>query len=103
MIKHSSFTVYPIEVESALEAHPAVALCSVVGRPRAADEEVVAFVELRAGAGDSAEALRAFAAKRLAAYKLPALVHVLPQLPTLHNGKVDKTALRRLAASLGSD
>ena len=101
LIKHSSFSVYPVEVESVLEAHPAVASCSVVGRPRAADEEVVAFVELRSGADASPETLRSFAATRLAAYKCPALVYLVAQLPTLHNGKVDKTALRRMAASLG--
>jgi len=100
MIKHSSFSVYPIEVESALQAHPAVVSCCVVGRACAADEDVVAFVELRDGASDSPEALRSFAAARLAPYKRPAAIHVLQQLPTLHNGKVDKAALRRMAAEL---
>jgi long-chain acyl-CoA synthetase len=100
LIKHSSFSVYPVEVESVFEAHPAVAACSVVGRPRAADEEVIAFVALRAGASASSEALAAFAETRLATYKRPALVRVVAELPTLHNGKVDKTTLRRMAAVL---
>ena len=102
LIKHSSFSVYPVEVESALEAHPAVALCCVVGRAGVVDEDVIAFVELRAGARESPDALRSFAATRLAAYKRPSAVHILSQLPTLHNGKVDKASLRRLAVTLGA-
>ena len=50
LIIRSGLNVYPGEVESVLNAHPAVAQSVVVGRAIAdGNEEVVAFVELAAG------------------------------------------------------
>lgn len=100
LIKRSGYNVYPIEVETALNAHPGVAICAVVGRPRGADEEVLAFVQAREGVPLEAAELRAFLGARLAAYKRPGVIHVLADLPLLHNGKVDKTVIRRMAAAL---
>ncbi len=97
LIIRSGFNVYPIEVESVLNQHPAVSQSAVVGRAVAGDEEVVAFVELRAGATATAEALRAFAAERLAPYKRPSEVVVLAALPATSTGKVLKSKLRELA------
>ena len=97
MIKRSGYTVYPLDVEMALSAHPAAVLCGVVGRPHGADEEVVAFVQLKDGARDSAGDLLAFLAQRLAPYKIPGVLRIVSELPTLHNGKVDKAAMRRMA------
>jgi acyl-CoA synthetase (AMP-forming)/AMP-acid ligase II len=74
-----------------------VSQSAVVGRAVAGDEEVVAFVELRAGATATAEALRAFAAERLAPYKRPSEVVVLAALPATSTGKVLKSRLRELA------
>lgn len=103
LIKRSGYNVYPLDVETALNAHPAAAMCGVVGCPRGADEEVVAFVQLKEGAGDSAGDLLAFLAQRLAAWKLPGVLRIVPALPTLHNGKVDKAAMRRMALELPGD
>jgi long-chain acyl-CoA synthetase len=97
LIIRSGFNVYPIEVESVLNQHPAVSQSAVVGRAVRGNEEVVAFVELRAGAAPTPEALRAFVAERLAPYKQPAEIVVLTALPTTATGKVLKSRLRALA------
>ena len=58
----------------------------------------VAFVQLHAGATVSVDALRAFAAERLAEYKVPVRISVLDALPLNVNGKVDRSALAALVA-----
>jgi acyl-CoA synthetase (AMP-forming)/AMP-acid ligase II len=98
LIIRSGFNVYPIEVEGVLNEHPAVSQSAVVGRTVAGDEEVVAFVELRAGASATPAALAAFAGERLAPYKRPGEIVVLPALPATATGKVLKGRLRELAA-----
>jgi acyl-CoA synthetase (AMP-forming)/AMP-acid ligase II len=97
LIIRSGFNVYPVEVEAVLGQHPAVAQAAVVGRTVPGNEEVVAFVELRAGAAATAAALRAFAAARLAPYKVPAEIVVMAALPASATGKVLKATLRELA------
>ena len=96
-IKRSGYNIYPIDVEMALNAHPLIAISAVVGRPRNADEEVVAFIQLIENATLTEKEIIAFLKERLAAYKLPNVLQIVPQLPTLHNGKVDKVTIRRLA------
>ncbi len=97
LIIRSGFNVYPIEVEGVLNQHPAVSQSAVVGRTVSGDEEVVAFVELRGGAAATPEDLRAFAADRLAPYKRPVEIVVLPALPATSTGKILKSKLRELA------
>ena len=91
-------TVYPIEIESALHQHPAVAQVSVVGVPDERWGEVGhAFVVLRPGASATAEALLEHLRARLARYKVPKRVSFLPALPTSPAGKILKTELRTRA------
>jgi acyl-CoA synthetase (AMP-forming)/AMP-acid ligase II len=97
LIIRSGFNVYPVEVEGVLTQHPDVRQCAVVGRNVPGNEEVVAFVELREGAATSPAALAAFAAERLAPYKQPAEIVVLPALPASSTGKVLKSVLRERA------
>jgi acyl-CoA synthetase (AMP-forming)/AMP-acid ligase II len=101
LIIRSGFNVYPVEVESVLGQHPAVAQAAVVGRAVPGNEEVVAFVELRTGAAATPEALHAFAAARLAPYKVPAQIVVMAALPASATGKVLKGRLRELAQAGG--
>ena len=87
--------VYPIEVENALYAHPAVALAAVAGVPHAHWGEVgVAWVVLRGGMAAGPEELLAFLGERLARYKLPKVLLVRPDLPLTPAGKVAKETLR---------
>ena len=94
IIIRGASNIAPGEVESVLVQHPAVAAAGVVGAPDPHDGHVpVAFVELRPGAVASPEGLRAFAAERLAEYKVPLSIWVLDALPLNVNGKVDRPAL----------
>jgi acyl-CoA synthetase (AMP-forming)/AMP-acid ligase II len=97
LIIHSGFNVYPVEVESVLNAHPAVTHSAVVGRPVGGNEEVVAFVELAPGGSATPEELARFAAEALAPYKRPAEIVILPTLPAAASGKILKHRLRALA------
>ncbi|CAG0985245.1 fatty-acyl-CoA synthase [Burkholderiales bacterium] len=100
LIKHSGYTVYPADVEAALNAHPAVATCAVVGRPHGADEQIVAFAQLEDGASVTPADLAAFLAGRIADHKQPGLLRIVPHLPTLANGKADRMSLRKVALGL---
>ncbi|GAP38006.1 class I adenylate-forming enzyme family protein [Piscinibacter sakaiensis] len=102
LIIAGGFNVYPLEVENALNAHPAIVHSAVVAGQADGSETVVAFVELAAGEQLRLAALKAFLAARIAPYKHPRAVYVLPQLPTSPNGKVLKQPLRRVAAEGGS-
>jgi acyl-CoA synthetase (AMP-forming)/AMP-acid ligase II len=97
LIIRSGFNVYPVEVEGVLGQHPAVAQSAVVGRTVPGNEEVVAFIELRAGGAATPAELHAFAAARLAPYKVPAEIVVMSALPASATGKVLKAKLRELA------
>ncbi|WP_189442226.1 class I adenylate-forming enzyme family protein [Pseudoduganella dura] len=109
LIVRAGFNVYPLEVETLLNAHPRVVQSAVVGRPGPdGDEEVIAFVEARgegggSGAGDAAALageLSAGLRGQLAPYKLPARIVVVPALPAGATGKVLKAALRDMALAL---
>jgi acyl-CoA synthetase (AMP-forming)/AMP-acid ligase II len=97
LIIRSGFNVFPVEVESVLNAHPEVSQSAVVGRDVEGNEEVVAFVELVPGARVDARALVEFAAARLAPYKRPAEVIVMEKLPAAASGKLLKGRLKELA------
>jgi len=97
MIIRSGFNVYPAEVEAALMAFPAIELAAVVGQPLGAadagNEDVVAFVQLRAGHALDEQALQDHLRQQLAPYKRPSRVMVLAQLPMTASGKLRKREL----------
>jgi acyl-CoA synthetase (AMP-forming)/AMP-acid ligase II len=99
LIIRSGFKVYPLEVETVLNAHPAVTQSAVVGRSLPdGNEEVVAFVQPAAGQPLSAEALREWAGARLAPYKRPARIVFMDSLPAAASGKVLKHRLKESVA-----
>jgi long-chain acyl-CoA synthetase len=97
LIIRSGFNVHPVEVEAVLNAHPEVTQSAVVGRSTGNDEEVIAFVELIAGARVTPAELMQFAAASLAPYKRPTEVYVMAVLPAAPNGKILKGRLAQLA------
>jgi acyl-CoA synthetase (AMP-forming)/AMP-acid ligase II len=98
LIIRSGFNVYPLEVETVLNAHPGVTQSAVVGRVVAdGNEEVVAFVQPDPRRTPSVDELRAWAAQRLAPYKRPARIVMMDALPAAANGKVLKHVLKGMA------
>jgi len=94
IIRRRGENLAPGEVEEALASHPAVAEAAVVGVPsELSEEEVKAFVVLD-GAAELAD-VRAWAAQRLAAFKVPRYVEVLEELPHTPTGRVAKHELPR--------
>ena len=91
LIIRGGFNVYPPEVERALNDHPAVVQCAVIGRPAGGTEDILAFVQTRGAV--SPEDLRAFAAERLSAYKRPTHILLVDALPAAPSGKVLKHKL----------
>jgi long-chain acyl-CoA synthetase len=101
LIIRSGFNVYPLEVETVLNAHPQVAQSAVVGRPApGGNEEVVAFVEARPADAPSVEALRAHLAAHLSPYKCPSVIVVMDALPAAATGKILKGRLKALASEV---
>jgi crotonobetaine/carnitine-CoA ligase len=82
----------PLEVEEAIAAHPSVVECAVVGVPsELSEDEVKAFV-VTSGPADFA-ALRAWAAERLAPFKVPRYWQQLAALPRTPTQRVAKHQL----------
>lgn len=97
MLIRGGENIYCAEVESVLYDHPAVDEVALVGRPHPAlGEEPVAFVRFRSGRRADEDELRAFAAQRLAAFKVPVSVIVSDEpLPRNENGKILKSVLKK--------
>ncbi|MCP3817256.1 AMP-binding protein [Streptomyces sp. A3M-1-3] len=98
MINASGFKVWPREVEDVLYTHEAVREAAVVGVPDAyRGETVKAYVSLRPGADVRPADLSAYCEERLAAYKYPREVEILPELPKTTSGKILRRELRSRA------
>jgi long-chain acyl-CoA synthetase len=101
LIIRSGFNVYPLEVETVLNAHPGVIQSAVVGRLVAGgNEEVVAFVEADRDKPPGAQELRDYLARHLAAYKCPSEIVIMTALPAAATGKILKGQLKALAQDM---
>ncbi|MFY9777258.1 MAG: AMP-binding protein, partial [Trebonia sp.] len=85
--------VFPAEVETVLAQHPAVADIAVIGIPDDTWGETVHAVVVAAPGFDTGELL-SWARERLAGFKCPTGVTVVPDLPRNATGKVTRAALR---------
>lgn len=102
MLIVGGFKVFSVEVEEALKPCPEIALPALVGAPDAArpgNDIVHLFVEpSAAGAAlsraECARRIAAFCRGHLAAYKVPAEIHLVDAIPLTSIGKIDKKALR---------
>jgi long-chain acyl-CoA synthetase len=101
LIIRSGFNVYPLEVETVLNAHPGVAQSAVVGRTVAGgNEEVVAFVEADPQHAPTEAALRDYLTQRLSPYKCPSQIVIMASLPAAATGKILKGRLKTLAQDM---
>ncbi|KHL19259.1 UNVERIFIED_CONTAM: hypothetical protein LK11_02005 [Mumia flava] len=101
----SGFNVYPREVEEVLAEAPGVAEVAVVGvgdpyTGEAVRAYVVPVVP-DADPEETAERLRAYAALRLAAFKVPRDIEVTDALPHTATGEISKSRLRAAEARRG--
>jgi acyl-CoA synthetase (AMP-forming)/AMP-acid ligase II len=95
LIIRGGYNITPIEIETALHAHPAVAQAAVVGIDHEVlGEDVAAAVTLRRGASTTPEELQAWSREHLADNKTPRTILILDELPTNANGKILKRELK---------
>ena len=95
LIIRGGMNIYPREIEEVLYGHPKVLEAAVIGIPDAArGEEVKVFVSVRDGQSLDPEEIHAYMRERMAKYKWPKEVEVLPELPKGPTGKILKRELR---------
>ena len=102
MIISAGYNIAGPEVETVLLTHPAVAECGVVGQPDVERGQIVkAYVVLKQGfAADMAltRALQEHVKSSVAPYKYPRAIEYVTSLPRTETGKLQRFALRRIAA-----
>ncbi|MER7014730.1 AMP-binding protein [Saccharopolyspora sp. NPDC000359] len=96
LILSGGVNIYPAEVEAALLAHPEVADAAVIGVP---DEEwgqsVLGIVQPAPGTtGGLADRLAEHCRERLAGFKVPRRIELVPDLPRTDTGKLLRRELR---------
>ena len=94
IMKAGGYRVSPQEVEAVIGGHECVAevACTEV-RVRADISIIAAFVVAKPEAIRDADSIKAFAARHLAAYKLPREVVFVDTLPRTPNGKLKRSVL----------
>ncbi len=96
MVKISGNRVDLGEIEVILRGMTDVAEAGVIARPDASgDNRIVAFVSARSGDVVPSD-IRSRLLRKLPGYMIPDIIHVLDEIPTLPNGKVNRRALTEL-------
>jgi acyl-CoA synthetase (AMP-forming)/AMP-acid ligase II len=94
IINRGGEKISPREVDEVLMDHPAVQQCVTFALPHdKLGEDVAAAVVLREGAHAGEKDLREFAAKRLADFKVPRKILILPEIPKGATGKTQRIGL----------
>jgi acyl-CoA synthetase (AMP-forming)/AMP-acid ligase II len=100
VIKSGGYSVYAVEVERAMEAHPDVVEAAAVGLPDDRLGQVAAVaVRLRQGAATTEQELLDWGSDHLASYKAPRAVRIVDELPRTGTEKVAKQRLLALFAA----
>ncbi|OFJ53389.1 AMP-binding protein [Mycolicibacterium grossiae] len=102
MVIRGGENVYPREIEEFLYTHPDVEDAQVIGVPDPTyGEEVCAWIRMKPGRPPlDAPAVQAFAAGRLAHYKIPRYVHVADEFPMTVTGKIRKVEMRERSVEI---
>jgi acyl-CoA synthetase (AMP-forming)/AMP-acid ligase II len=99
LINRGGLKVSPSEVDELFMRHPEVREAATFGIAHASlGEDVVTAIVLRESASATADQLRDFALRRLAAHKVPSSVLIVDELPKNASGKVQRGALATLLA-----
>ncbi len=94
MILSGGANIYPAEVEAALQEHPAIESCAVIGLPDDDLGNVIhAIVQADVSTFDE-DAVRAFLTERLVRYKIPRSFEVVTEPLRDEAGKVRRSDLR---------
>ncbi|MFS3127691.1 AMP-binding protein [Nocardioides sp. Bht2] len=104
MVIRGGENIYPREIEEFLYTHPDIEDVQVIGVPdERYGEELCAWIKVKDGARPlDADAVRAFAAGRLAHFKIPRYVLIVEEFPMTVTGKIRKVEMReRSARELG--
>lgn len=95
VINIAGIKVAPVEIEAALNEHPAVIESAVVGVPDETYGEVVqAFVQAPVDAGINERTLVLYLQKKLMSFQVPKRITFVEAMPRNNMGKIDKNALR---------
>jgi len=95
MLKIGGQWVSPGEIEARLVEHPAVLEAGVVGREDADGlTKLCAYVALKPGQSATGEDLRGWVRGRLAGFKAPRWIEIVPDLPKTATGKIQRFRLR---------
>ena len=98
MILRGGENIYPREIEEFLYMHPKIAQVAVFGVPDAYyGEEIVAWIQLRAGERATEDEIRAFCKGRIAHFKVPRQIRFVDEFPMTVTGKLQKFRMRELA------
>jgi len=97
-IKVRGFRIEPGEIETALRSHPGVDEAVVVDHRAAGTSRLAAYFTLSEGGAassetPSSETLRRWLRERLPEFMVPSFFVALDELPTLPNGKIDRSLL----------
>jgi malonyl-CoA/methylmalonyl-CoA synthetase len=97
IIKTGGYKVSALEIEEVLRTHPQIKESAVIGiKDEEWGERVAAALVLKPGSVVTLDALRSWAKERLAAYKIPARILVLDELPRNTMAKVIKPQVMEL-------
>jgi fatty-acyl-CoA synthase len=104
MIIRGGENIYPREIEEFLYTHPKVKDAQVVGVESSKyGEEVVAFVQLKAGMSATEEEMKEFCKGQISYHKIPRAFIFVQEYPATASGKIQKYKLREKAAEVLDD
>ncbi len=94
LINRGGEKISPREIDEVILSHPCVAQAVVFGVPHPLlGEEVAAAVVRRAGEAGTEMEIREFVSERLAHFKVPSFIVMLPEIPKGPTGKIQRIGL----------
>jgi len=98
MIIRGGENIYPREIEDFIFTHPKIAGIAVFGIPHEFyGEEIMAWIQLHAGATMTEEEVRAFCEGNIAHFKIPKHIWFVDEFPMTVTGKLQKFRMREMA------